>query len=115
VPERHEPPPDAAFDRDWALAVIAHAFAQLRSEDEAAGRGTRFDQLKPWLTGDAEHGEQAACARRLAIDPNTFKSEVHRLRLRFRQLLKDEIRATLADPSCLADEMAALFAALRGS
>jgi RNA polymerase sigma-70 factor (ECF subfamily) len=114
LPDHHELPPDAAFDRDWALAVIARALADLRRDAETSGRSEQFERLKPWLTGDADHGDQADCARHLGIELNTLKSEVHRLRLRFRQLVRDQVRSTLADPSCVADEMAALFAALRG-
>lgn len=114
VADPHGLAPDAAFDRDWALAVVGHALAALRRECEAAGHAARFEHLKPWLTGDAGHGEQADAARALGIEANTLKSEVHRLRLRFRQLVKDEVRSTLADPAALADEMTALFAALRG-
>lgn len=114
LPELRDLPPDSAFDREWALAVIGHALIDLRSECVACGRGDRFELLKPWLTGEADHGEQADCARRLEIGVNTLKGEVHRLKRRFRQLVKDRIRATLADPSTVTDEMNALFAALRG-
>ena len=107
-------PPDSAFDRDWALAVIGHALADLRSECEACGREERFELLKPWLTGEADHGEQAECARRLGIEVNTLKSDVHRMKRRFRQLVKDRVQGTLADCSAVNDEMTALFAALRG-
>lgn len=114
LPELRNLPPDSAFDRDWALAVIGHALADLRGECVARGRGERFELLKPWLTGEAGHGEQADCARRLNLGLNTLKGEVHRLKRRFRQLVRNRIRATLADPSTLDDEMTALFAALRG-
>lgn len=114
IADARELPPDEAFDRDWALALIGHALAALRRECEAAGRGNRFEQLKPWLTGDADHGAQADCARALGLEVNTLKSEVHRLRLRFRQLVKEEVRSTLGDPAAVGEEMTALFAALRG-
>src|SRR5262245_46300091 len=104
--------PDAAFDQQWALSVVAHALAALRRECVAEGRGELFEQLKPWLTGDAAHGDQSALAASSGVNPNALKAAVHRLKRRFRQLLKAEVAGTLADPTLIDDELRALFAAL---
>jgi RNA polymerase sigma-70 factor (ECF subfamily) len=53
-------------------------------------------------------------AQELALDPNTLKSNVHRLKRRFRQLVKAEIASTLGPSADVAEEMRALFAALGG-
>jgi len=104
--------PDAAFDRQWALTVLARALAALRQECAAAGRGEFFDQVKPWLTGEAAHGDQAALAANCGLNANALKVAIHRLKRRFRELLKEEVAGTLEDADAVAAEMQALFAAL---
>jgi len=104
--------PDAAFDRQWALTVVARALESLRAECAAGGRLDFFEQVKPWLTGDAARGDQAALAARCGMDAGALKAAVHRLKRRFRQLLKAEVAGTLDDPGLVEDEMRALFAAL---
>ncbi len=104
--------PDAAFDRQWALTVLARALEGLRRECAAEGRGEFFEQLKPWLTGDAAHGDQTALAARCGMNANALKVAVHRLKRRFRQLLKEEVAGTLEDEQQVEAEMQSLFAAL---
>jgi RNA polymerase sigma-70 factor (ECF subfamily) len=106
--------PDVVFDRAWATTLLARALATLRAECEAEGKGAQFERLKPWLTGEAAHGEQVQMAQDLALEPNTFKSNVHRLKRRFRQLVKTEIASTLDPSADVAEEMRALFIALGG-
>lgn len=112
VPDPGVLSPDAAFDRQWALTTVAHALAALRRECVAEGRAYFFEQIKPWLTGDAAHGDQSALAASSGMSVNALKTAVHRLKRRFRQLLKAEIAGTLAEPGLVEDEMRALFAAL---
>jgi len=104
--------PDAAFDRAWATTLLARALAALRAEHAAAGEEARFDLLKPWLTGEAAHGDQAEAARALGLEPGGLKSAVHHLKRRFRGLVKSEVAATLNDPAAVEEEMRALFSAL---
>jgi DNA-directed RNA polymerase specialized sigma24 family protein len=107
-------PPDAAFDRQWALTVLTRSLRSLRQECETAGCAELFNQLQPWLTGEAGHGDQAALAATLGMNMNTLKSAVRRLKQRFRALVKAEIDSTLEDGASVDEEMKALFAALRG-
>jgi DNA-directed RNA polymerase specialized sigma24 family protein len=104
--------PDAAFDRQWALTVLARALEALRRECVADGRAEFFEQIKPWLTGDAAHGDQTALAARCGMNANALKVAVHRLKRRFRELLKMEVAGTLDDSGLVEAEMRALFAAL---
>lgn len=106
--------PDAAFDRQWALTVLALTLEALRQECVAEGRAEFFEQVKPWLTGEAAHGDQTALASRCRMNANALKVAVHRLKRRFRELLKMEVAGTLDDPSQVEAEMRALFAALGG-
>ena len=112
VPDAGVLSPDAAFDRQWALTVVAHALDCLRRECTAEGRADFFEQAKPWLTGDTGRGDQTALAARCGLNANALKVAVHRLKRRFRQLLKAEVAGTLDDPGLVEAEMRALFAAL---
>src|SRR5437667_223014 len=87
---RPSSPPDEFFDRQWALTVLDRALAALEREWAATGRADDFLKLKPWLTGDAAHGDQAAVARALDMSEGALKVAVHRLRHRFRKLVKAE-------------------------
>jgi RNA polymerase sigma-70 factor (ECF subfamily) len=112
VPDAGVLSPDAAFDRQWALIVVARALEALRCECAAEGRAEFFELVKPWLTGDSAHGDQAALAASCGLNANALKVAVHRLKRRFRQLLKEEVAGTLDDPAQVEAEMRALFAAL---
>lgn len=101
---------DAVFDREWALALMNRAVAALEAQ-HAGKRAEQFAALRPWLMGEgaASHAETAA---RLELSEGAVKVAVHRLRQRFRDLLKGEIAQTLADPAELDDELRHLCAAL---
>lgn len=112
VPDASAPAPDAAFDRQWAVTVVARALDALREECGAEGRAEFFEQAKPWLTGEAAHGDQIALAARCGLNANALKVAVHRLKRRFRQLLQAEVAGTLEDPALVDAELQSLFAAL---
>ncbi len=96
-----------AFDRDWSLALIARALAAL--EAEHAGKAEIFAALKPWLDGGAE-SSQADVAAALGMSATAVKVAIHRLRVRFRELIRQEISATVDDPADAADELRHLIA-----
>ena len=104
--------PDRAFDRQWALTVLARALEALRLECAAGGREVFFEQVKPWLTGDAAQGDQTALAASCGLNATALKVAVHRMKKRFRQSVKAEVAGTLDDFGQVEAEMRALFAAL---
>jgi len=112
--DENTPSPDREFDRKWALTVLDRALATLELEQQTAGKSEHFDILKPWLTGDLENLSQAEAARQLGLNEGAVKVAIHRLRRRFRELVKTEIGRTLNDPSQVEDELACLVAALGG-
>jgi DNA-directed RNA polymerase specialized sigma24 family protein len=102
-----DPAADLHFDREWAFTLIGRALAAL--EAERSGRPGHFAELKPWL--DGQPGEsQAGLASRLGLAETAVKVAIHRLRARFRELLRAEIAATVADPAEIADELRHLVA-----
>jgi RNA polymerase sigma-70 factor (ECF subfamily) len=104
--------PDEAYDRQWALTVLRRSLEALRQECIEEGKGLLFEHAKPWLTGDAEHGDQSALARNTGMNETALKVAIHRLRRRFRHQLRAEIAATLEHPEGIESELQALFAAL---
>jgi DNA-directed RNA polymerase specialized sigma24 family protein len=105
-------PPDAAFDRAWALSIIERALGTLQHENEAAGQAEQFSALKPWLAPVGTLAAQADTANRLGLTEGAVKVAIHRLRRRFRELVRAEVAQTLYDPAELDDEMRLLIAAL---
>ena len=105
--------PDAAFDRQWALTLLARALATLEAELRDSGKGHHFDTLKSWLTADADATPQAEAAAKLGISEDAVKVAIHRLRKRFRDAVKAEIAQTVSDLGNVRDELEALMAALR--
>jgi RNA polymerase sigma factor (sigma-70 family) len=104
--------PDREFDRKWALTLLDRALGVLTSEHSESDERKQFEALKPWLTGDNENLSQADAARELDCSETTVKVAIHRLRKRFRELVKAEIRQTMNDPTQVADELACLMTAL---
>ncbi|WP_345735141.1 sigma-70 family RNA polymerase sigma factor [Prosthecobacter algae] len=105
--------PDAAFDRQWALTVLERALKSLKQECDKEERGALFEKLTPWLTGNSDHGDQAALAQSLGMNLNSLKSAVHRLKQSFRMKVREEVASTLEDGADVEEEMRVLFAALR--
>jgi RNA polymerase sigma factor (sigma-70 family) len=103
--------PDKIYDREWALALLERVIGRLRDESAAASQDRLFDKLKPFLTVDKSAVPYAQAATELDIPENTLRVTVHRLRRRYRDLLRDEISHTLSDPSHVDEEMRALLTA----
>ena len=106
-----EPSPDQAFDREWAVALLGKVIERLSAECEADGRGRQFVELKVFLTAGKGAVSHADAAQALGLSAGAARVAVHRLRKRYRQLLRDEIAQTLADPAQVDEEMQALFGA----
>lgn len=112
VADPKAPSPDREFDRKWALTLLERALEALAREHEAAGKAAEFDALKPWLTGDTESTSQAEAAARLGLNEGAARVAIHRLRRRFRELLKSEIGQTVNDRTQVDEELHYLLEAL---
>jgi RNA polymerase sigma factor (sigma-70 family) len=97
LPDDSVPAPDRAFDRQWALTLLDRVLEQLASEFDASEKTTHFALLKPWLTGDDGDLSQAEIARRLGMNEGAVKVAIHRLRKRFREMVKAEIAQTTGE------------------
>jgi RNA polymerase sigma-70 factor (ECF subfamily) len=112
-PAHASPPADVWFDRQWGLAVLDRAVSALATEHEKLGKTAQFDVLKQWLTGDSGECSQPEAARRLGLTEGAVKVAIHRLRRRFRELVKAEIAHTVADEDEMRDELRYLIEVVR--
>lgn len=112
LPDARTPSPDLQFDRKWALTLLDRALVQLARVHEESGKAAHFEVLKPWLTGDGEEISQADAAAQLGMNEGAVKVAVHRLRRRFRELIRNEIGQTVSDPAQVDQELHCLFQAL---
>jgi DNA-directed RNA polymerase specialized sigma24 family protein len=106
--------PEALFDRQWALALLERVLQQLAAEMDRTGRSALFDRLKPALLGESQAASYADVAGQLGMTEGAVKVAAHRLRGRYRELLRAEIAQTIDDPADVDDEIRDLFQALRG-
>ena len=103
---------DKIFERRWALALLEQVLRRLREEYTRDGKEKQFEQLKATLTEASRSVPYAEIATRLATSEGAVKVAVHRLRQRYRELLRAEIAVTVADAGEIDDEIRNLFAAL---
>ncbi len=106
--------PERIFDRRWALTLLEQALHDLQSECEREGKAELFAALKPTLTGDGRDPSNPYrdIAAGLGTTEGALKVAAHRLRRRYRELLRQEIAETVATPQDIDDEIRDLFAAL---
>jgi DNA-directed RNA polymerase specialized sigma24 family protein len=115
VADPHGFPPDAFFDRQWALAIVEKAISVLQAESHDRGESQRFEVLRRWLIPSEDGAVAAEAARSLDMSDGAFKVAVHRLRKRFRQLVKDQIASSVDGPEALQGELDYLIQALTAS
>jgi RNA polymerase sigma-70 factor (ECF subfamily) len=104
--------PERLFERQWAITLLARVLEQLQAECVAKGRGVQFEHLKGFLSGSSRtrsHGDAAAA---LGMTESAAKVAAHRLRERYRELLRAEIAETVEKPEDVEDEIRSLFEVL---
>ncbi len=111
IADSSKPPPDQAFDREWALALLERVIQRLREECAADGKGGRFERLKEFLTVGKGEISHAAKAAELGMEEGSLRVAAHRLRKRYRELLRNEVAQTLSDPAMVEEELAVLLGA----
>ncbi len=93
------------FDRSWALAVIDRSLVSLAAELRDEGKAAQFDVLKPWLAGDPAALSQAEAATRLGMSEGAVKVAIHRLRKRYRELVRAEVAQTVPESADVDEEL----------
>lgn len=112
----HEPidelTPERLFERRWALTVLEQTLEHLRQEYVDQGKAAAFDVLKPALVADPQAASYRQLARQLDQTEGAIKTHVHRMRLRYRELLRHEIAQTVADSGQIDEELKYLMKCL---
>lgn len=103
--------PDQAYDREWAVALLERVLDRLRDECATRGLAAWFEVLRPFLAVGKGALSYRDAATQLGSAEGAVRVAVHRLRRRYRELLREEIAGTLADPAQVEEELRALFRA----
>ncbi len=106
--------PEKLFHRRWALEMLQEVMRRLQDEWAAPGKREFFAAIEDWISGGEPTQTYAEVAAELDMTEGAVKTAVHRLRRRYRELLRQEIAQTVADPSAVDDEIRQLFAAVQG-
>jgi len=109
----HDETPERMFERRWALSVLDRVVEKLREEFVRHGRPEHFEQLKVFLLGQSD-APYATLAREMNTSEGALKVAIHRLRKRYRELLRQEIADTVADPAEVESELRYLAAVVTG-
>jgi RNA polymerase sigma factor (sigma-70 family) len=104
--------PEKAFERQWAMTLLAQVLKRVEAEFAQAGKGAIFDQLKVCLSGEKSANSYAEIGAKLGMSVGAVKVAVHRLRHRYREVLREEIASTVDSPEAVEDEIRELFTAL---
>jgi RNA polymerase sigma-70 factor (ECF subfamily) len=108
----HELTAERVFERHWALTLLGHVIDRLEAEMTRAGKSRQFAALRPALLGSAERAPYAQIAAELELSEEAARAAAHRLRRRYRDLLREEVARTLDDPADVDEEIRDLFVAL---
>ena len=106
--------PEVIYERGWAATLLERVLRMLGEEHAAAGRTSLFEKLKASLWGERRGTTQAEIAARLGMSESAFKTAAHRLRARYRELLRAEIAHTVAAPAEIDEELRHLIAVMSG-
>jgi DNA-directed RNA polymerase specialized sigma24 family protein len=97
-------PSEQLYEHEWAATLLRRTLERLEQECAIAGKGTLFAGLKPHFTANGEADYQTL-SRQLGRAVPTLRSDVGRLRARYREILRDEVAATVAQPWEVEDEL----------
>lgn len=104
--------PERLFDREWALALLDRVIVRLADECAGDGKAELFTHAKGFLTVGSAAIPYGEAAEQLGVDEGALRVAVHRLRKRYRALLREEIAQTLEDSAQVDEELRSLRAAL---
>jgi RNA polymerase sigma-70 factor (ECF subfamily) len=104
--------PAMIYDFGWAKTILQTALHALKTEMVEAGKQAQFKELKSFLTSNGGAGDYALVATKLGVEASSVPVQVHRLRQRYRELVRTEVLQTVSSPTELEEEMRHLFAVL---
>ena len=104
--------PERLFERAWALAVLEQTMNRLEAELTNTNKKELLDSLRVFVCGEPTTVTYRDVATRLHMTENAVKVTVHRLRRRYRELLRNEIAQTVLMEDQVDEEIRYLFTAV---
>lgn len=104
--------PETLFERGWALSLLTGVLQRLEEEYSRDGKKAWMDAMRPALTADRESICYAEIAAKMGMTETAARVAVHRLRQRYRRLIKAEVASTVALPDEVEAELRHLFQVL---
>ena len=105
APSASDSKAERLFELRWAKSVTASALNSLRGELQAEGKAELFEHLKSFLTGGNILPSYDDASARTGLPRATVKTHVHRLRQRYREIVRREIGRTVSAPHEIDDEL----------
>jgi RNA polymerase sigma-70 factor (ECF subfamily) len=104
--------PEKVFEKQWALALLDRALGRLQEEHPAGEASARFQRLRPYLSGEEPSIAHREIAQELGMTEGAVRQAIHRLRKRLGEVLREEIRQTVADADSVDGELRHLLTSL---
>jgi DNA-directed RNA polymerase specialized sigma24 family protein len=108
----HDLTPERLFERRWALDLLGHVVARLEVEAARSGKVELFTRLRPMLEGDDQAESYSAVGTAVGLSEGAVKVAAHRLRARYREVLREEVGRTVNDPDDVDAELSDLITSL---
>ena len=108
----HDATPEKIFERHWALTLLERSLTRLRAEFDATGKIERFEGLKMFLGGQKSTVPYRELGDRLKMSEGAIKVAIHRMRRRYRALLREDIQQTIGAAEDVDEELRRMFHAL---
>ncbi len=97
--------PVRIFEQRWATTLLENTLNRLRADLATRGKGDLFDHLKGHIWGLEAERPYSEVADRFQLSEGVIKVTVHRMRQRYRVMLRSEVADTVADPADVDDEL----------
>jgi RNA polymerase sigma-70 factor (ECF subfamily) len=108
----HAVTPERLFEREWALALLGRVLDRLEAEAVQAGNGAFFERIRPALQKDGLAPSYQEIAKDFGMSAEAVRAATRRIRLRYRELLHEEVGRTIDDPRAVDEEIGELLVAL---
>ncbi|MGK0184859.1 MAG: DNA-directed RNA polymerase specialized sigma24 family protein [Verrucomicrobiales bacterium] len=108
----HNETPEKMFNRNWALTLIQQILCEVEKDYIKKGKGTVFETLKIYLSGESDRGSYVDAAEKLQTTEVNVRTLVKRLRQRFRDLLRSHVGQMVDSPEEIDEEVRFVFQAV---
>lgn len=101
--------PETLFQKEWAQSLLRQVRNRLEEECICANKGELFQLLEPHLVNSPDALPRDTISTKLGLSSAALAMTLYRLRRRYREILRDEVAATVVNPADIDDELAELI------